>query len=254
MFSFYPDFYLKNEDDVCEISEIPGSKSTIKHGRPSSPQSKWSTSPKNPVWGDVIKSPSHSNRSKQVETSGCLSNRRSDTRDSGVSPAPRETPESPTHSRGTCIPNHEQADWSNLSPTMRRALRVLRIHNSSTLPPHQSVGDGEFEKGSLLSFNVAMSTLAEKEKDDRDMHDFELREHSQGLETGQNIRDASSKSCDSPTEISRSMLTEELRNSILESLSNSRCHPTIPTNLDGEFVAMKDTLDPSGGVRVSRSF
>jgi hypothetical protein len=238
MFAYYPDLFLctctQDIGSAWKLNSINQSISNSSDKAASqtcdkaagSPQPRWSPSPHNRLLGNIVHLPIRDRqKSSDYSMSGCRASIH--TSKNTVTVAIGSVEDSISQicdgRRGQDTPSLVKSDASNFSPTMQRALRFLRLQPANT-GSQQRYLDDDFPM--LKQLNLA---------DDPSMVNSAVTTE---LQT-QHSRH------------SKSALSEELRSILLESFSNDRGHPMVPTNLDGEFVVMKDTLNPSGGVKVS---
>ena len=205
---------------------------------------RWSTSPMNPLWGSITHSPNLiTPRKKTLHTSASPQRNRCLSFDS---PGKMEKsiecqePYASNIERGILVPSLSTYDQSNLSPTMQRALRVMRIHRAGS--------SEQSDLASPLATDNASINLS-----------FVTEEVSPGARPCTSTCSDSNERNDSDADTScaKSRIPAHAKSGLALSVaSKSSCPETIssyrshPMSLDGEFVAMKDTLDPSGGVRV----
>jgi hypothetical protein len=242
IFEFYPDFLTSSND-----RKFGESFNSIDDRQVTSLLPRWSTSPMNPLWGNITHSPNLVTTRRLA-----LNNSKSPQSDRHVSFNSPEIVEkqknchAPNIDRGILVRNLSNCDQSNLSPTMQRALRVMRIHSAGRSP-----ADGFHSPRPSENMSTDLSCFAEEASPGAGCSDSSwigtMERNDSDVEESV---DGCAEAHVSPMVKSGSALAAELNSSCLESISNYRSHPMTPTCLDGEFVAMKDTLDPSGGVRV----
>ena len=143
MFAYYPDY--SDRIDVSDSahavksplhsSRLPASiedASNITEFK--SPQPRWLPSPQNRLWGNIVHVPVR--RQKSPDFSYCSKEgRRSSFLASEIIEKNGDVhePQALTNERGQNTASLAEADTSNLSPTMRRAMKVLKKHSSNTL-------------------------------------------------------------------------------------------------------------------------
>jgi hypothetical protein len=207
----------------------------------------------NPLWGNITHSPNPATPRKPAfqKSTSPKSNRHFSRNSPEIIEKPNNCPEpyAPNVDRGILVRSLSNCDQSNLSPTMQRALRVMRIHSADSLT--QSALDDLRSPQTSDNMSLDLSCMAEESSPEikcRASNSMDTMERNDS-EVEASVDDCA-KAQISPIVKLGSALAAELNSSCLESISSFRSHPTTPTCLDGEFVAMKDTLDPSGGVRV----
>jgi hypothetical protein len=208
---------------------------------------RWSTSPKNPLWGNITNSPNvvtpnNKHRSHRWSIGYPTLNKKMNN---------NQEQHASSIDRGVLVPSLSKCDQSNLSPTMQKALRVVHMHTASYSAECDLRSTRASDHLGIDVSGIAETSPGATRYTSRWLDALE-RNDSDGNENIDNCMRAPIY----PSVKSGSALSTETRSSRLESILSYSRHwlPTTPSCLDGEFVTMKDTLDPSGGVRVKTCY